>query len=203
MISDTFPHVQLLFFSSKRASGKWKVQKHLNKHFSPHATCLMACTIPKWLSSTFQRLPGLHSLAGDLVRKAKQRVIGVSRLSQSEVASQSRISGAGQHSFQLFPSKKGISASQVSFTCTSLLRPCQQEYLGTSLQTWKNQHKQESSPVGLYSVFHGNITNYNCILGIYYMFHCFHISEQNKTPSCMLRYRTVKQASLPGILKYQ
>lgn len=108
MISDTFPHVQLLFFSSKRASGKWKVQRHLNQHFSPHAICLVACTIPKWISSTFQRLPGLHSLAGDLVRKAKQRVIGVSRLSQSEAASQSRISGAGQHSFSSSLLRKGF-----------------------------------------------------------------------------------------------
>lgn len=55
----------------------------------------------------------MHGLAGALVRKAKQGVIGVSRLSLSEGASQSRISGAEQHSFQLFPSKKQISASQV------------------------------------------------------------------------------------------
>lgn len=116
--------------------------------------------------------------------------------------SRSRISGAGQHSFQLFPSKKQISASQV-FHHINLLRPCQQECPGSSLLMWKNQHKQESNPVGFYSVFHRNITNHNHILGIYYMFQCFDISEQNKTPSCMLRYRTVKQASLPGILKYQ
>lgn len=87
-----------------------------------------------------------------------------------------------------------------SFTCTSLLRPRQQKRLGLK-STEKNQHKQESSPVGFYSVFHRNITNHNHILGIYYMFQCFHISEQNKTPCCMLWYRTIKQASL--LLKYQ
>lgn len=113
MISDTFPQIQLLFFSSKRASGKWKVQRHVNKYFSPRAICLVACTIPRWRGSTLQRLPAVHSLAGELVQKAKQWVTSVSRLSLAEVASQSRISGAGQHSFQLFPSKKGISASQV------------------------------------------------------------------------------------------
>lgn len=90
-----------------------------------------------------------------------------------------------------------------SFTCTSLLRPHQQEYLGSSLLMRKNQHKQESSPGGFCSVFHGNVTHHNHILGIYYMFHCFHISEQNKTPSCMLWYQTVQKASLPDILKYQ
>lgn len=113
MISDTFPHVQLLFFSSKRVSGKWKVQRHLNKHFSSHAICLVACTIPKWIGTTLQKLTAMHSLAGNLVQKAKQWVIGVSRLSLPK--SQSRINGPGQHSFQLFPFKEWISASQVFY----------------------------------------------------------------------------------------
>lgn len=59
------------------------------------------------------------------------------------------------------------------FTCTSLLRPCQQEYLGWSLLIWKKQHKQESSPVGFYSVFHGNITNHYHIQGILLRFIVF------------------------------
>lgn len=80
--------------------------------------------------------------------KRPNRERSLSAESLSEAASQSRISGAaGQCSLQLFPSKEGISASQASFTCISLLRPCQQGYLGLSLLMWKNQHKQESSPV--------------------------------------------------------
>lgn len=110
LISDTFPHVQLLFFPSKRTLGKWKVRRHLNKYFLPHTVCLAACAIPKWIGSTSQRLSRVHSLAGDLVRNAKEQAIAVSGLSPSDAASQSRISrAAGQHSFQLFcPPRKGF-----------------------------------------------------------------------------------------------
>lgn len=200
MISNTFSHVQLLFFFSKRVSGKWKVQRYLNKYFSPCAICLVACTILKRIGSTLQRPPAMHSFAAALVQKAKQWMIGVSRLSLSEVASQSRISGAGQHSFQLFPSKRQISASQIfhlhqsaQTTSARILR-----LKSTDVKKTAQTRKQPS-----WVLFSISWKHYKSQSHSRYSSHCFHIYEQNKTPSCMLWYQTVKQAFFSGILKYQ
>lgn len=48
----------------------------------------------------------------------------------------------------------------------------------------KTTQTRKQSTFGVFLVFHGNITSYDHILGIYYIFYCFHLSEQNKIPRC-------------------
>lgn len=124
----------------------------------------------------------------------------------SEVASQSRISGAGQHSFQLFPSKKQISASQFFYLHQSALTMSARILGLKATDVKKTNTNKKAAQLGFIQYFMETLQiswkHHNHIPGIYYTFHCCHISEQNKAPCSMLWYRTIKQASLPGLLKY-
>lgn len=166
--SDSFPHVQLLFSPSKRVLGKWTARTHLSKHFLPRTVCLVACTAP-FPRGWAQGLPGAHSPEGDLIRKASERVIAVSRLSLSERHPERGLAaqqdGAQRCSRWLLCSTRGISASQVSFTCSRLLRLRRQRSVGLSSLMWRQQHKQESRQV-YFSVFHRSDASHDHVRGM-------------------------------------
>lgn len=120
-------------------------------------------SLPKGMGS------GAHSPEGDLIRKASERVIAVSRLSLSERHPERGLAaqqdGAQRCSRWLLCSTRGISASQVSFTCSRLLRLRRQRSVGLSSLMWRQQHKQESRQV-YFSVFHRSDASHDHVRGM-------------------------------------